>query len=128
MGDRAKKQPNSFYMGSDLYDRAKWLAQIGLPAVATLYFALSGIWGIPGAEKVVGSITAVDLFLGALLGIASKNYAKSEARFDGDILVSTNEDGAKVMTLDLGKDPVQLSDQQVITFRVKDGPDILEEG
>jgi hypothetical protein len=32
------------------------------------------------------------------------------------------------MTLDLGKDPVQLSDQQVITFRVKDGPDILEEG
>lgn len=63
-------------MSNKLYDFLKWMAQILLPAIATLYFALAQIWGLPLAEQIVGSISAIDCFLGALLGISSYNYRK----------------------------------------------------
>lgn len=56
------------------YDLLKWIAQILLPAAATLYVAVAGIWGFPYAKEIAGTISAVDLFLGALLGISSVNY------------------------------------------------------
>lgn len=58
------------------YDFLKWVAQILLPAFGTLYFALAQIWGLPYAEQVVGTITAIDCFLGALLGISTMQYNK----------------------------------------------------
>lgn len=57
-----------------VYDVLKWIALYLLPALGTLYFALSGIWGFPYGEQVVGTITAVDTFLGVILGISSANY------------------------------------------------------
>ncbi len=60
-----------------VYDILKFVAQIVLPAVATLYFALSSIWGLPYGEQIVGTITAIDTFLGALLGISTASYKKS---------------------------------------------------
>lgn len=65
-------------MSNKVYDVLKYVTQIGLPAVGTLYFALSGIWGLPYAEQVVGTITAIVTFLGVLLGISSANYNKEE--------------------------------------------------
>lgn len=56
------------------YDFLKPIAQIWLPAAGTLYFALAQIWGLPYAEEVVGTITAVDAFLGAVLGISTVKY------------------------------------------------------
>ena len=61
-------------MSNKVYDVLKWIAMILLPALGTLYFALAGIWGFPYAEQVVGTITAVDTFLGVVLGIASESY------------------------------------------------------
>lgn len=58
------------------YDVLKWIAQYLLPAAGTLYFALASIWGLPYGEQVVGTITAVDTFLGVLLGISSAQYNK----------------------------------------------------
>lgn len=58
------------------YDVLKWIAQILLPALGTLYFALSKIWGFPYATEVVGTIAAVDTFLGAILGISTSAYNK----------------------------------------------------
>lgn len=60
------------------YDRLKFVAQILLPALGTLYFALAGIWGFPYGEQIVGTITAVDTFLGALLGISTYQYNKEQ--------------------------------------------------
>lgn len=65
-------------MSNKVYDILKWIALVVLPALATLYFALAGIWGFPYGEQVVGTITAIDTFLGALLGISSINYYKKE--------------------------------------------------
>lgn len=63
-------------LDNKVYDILKWIAQILLPAIGTLYFALSKIWGFPYAAEIVGSITAIDTFLGALLGISSASYKK----------------------------------------------------
>lgn len=61
-------------MSNSLYDKLKWVAQILIPAIGTLYFALAQIWGFPYAEQIVGTITAIDTFLGAILMISSAKY------------------------------------------------------
>ncbi len=66
-------------MSNKMYDVLKWIAMVFLPAIATLYFALAGIWGFPYGEEIVGTITAVDTFLGVLLGISSAQYNKKSA-------------------------------------------------
>lgn len=65
-------------LNNKMYDILKYIAQIVLPAVATLYFALSQIWGLPYGEEIVGTITAIDCFLGALLGISTAQYKKGK--------------------------------------------------
>jgi len=66
-------------LNNTAYDILKWIAQILLPACATLYFALSKIWGLPFPTEVVGTIAAVDTFLGALLGISTAQYNKENS-------------------------------------------------
>jgi hypothetical protein len=65
-------------MSNKVYDILKWIAMVVLPAVATLYFALAGIWGFPYGEEIVGTITAVDTFLGVVLGISTAQYNKKK--------------------------------------------------
>ena len=65
-------------ISNKVYDVLKWVAQYFLPAIGTLYFALSTIWGFPYGEQVVGTITAIDAFLGAILGLSSATYYKNE--------------------------------------------------
>ena len=61
-------------LSNKVYDVLKWIAMYLLPAVGTLYFALSGIGAFPYGEQVVGTITAVDTFLGVILGISTATY------------------------------------------------------
>lgn len=63
-------------MSNKVYDILKFIAQVVLPALGTLYFALAGIWNWPLGEQVVGTITAIDTFLGVLLGISTSKYNK----------------------------------------------------
>ena len=65
-------------MSNKLYDVLKYIAQIVLPALATLYVTLANIWegALPYPEAISGSIMAVDFFLGTLLKISSDNYYK----------------------------------------------------
>ena len=56
------------------YDILKWIALCFLPALATLYFALAGIWNLPYGEQVMGTISALDTFLGVILGLSSAKY------------------------------------------------------
>lgn len=68
-------------MSNKVYDKLKWIAMYLLPALGTLYFALAGIWGLPYGEEIVGTITAIDTFLGVILGISNSQYKK---RVDGE--------------------------------------------
>lgn len=60
----------------ETYDILKWIAMYLLPAIGTLYFALSSVWGLPYGEQIVGTVTAIDTFLGVILGISTANYNK----------------------------------------------------
>ena len=61
-------------MSNKTYDVLKFTAQIVLPAAGTLYFALAKIWGLPYGTEIVGTITAVDTFMGAVLQITKSSY------------------------------------------------------
>lgn len=64
-------------MSDKTYDVLKQIALLWLPALGSLYFTLSGIWGFPYGEQIVGTLTAIDTFLGVILGISSANYNKA---------------------------------------------------
>ena len=63
-------------MSNKVYDTLKWIAMYLLPALGTLYFAIASIWGLPYGEQIVGTITAIDTFLGVILGISTTQYNK----------------------------------------------------
>lgn len=65
-------------LSNKTYDILKWIAQYLLPAAGTLYFAVAGIWGLPYGEQIVGTITAIDTFLGVILGVSTSTYTKED--------------------------------------------------
>lgn len=73
------------------YDFFKNLAQIYLPAVGTAYFSLAGIWDLPAAGKVVGTVVVVDTLLGGFLKLSQVSYDNSEERFDGTAFVDRSD-------------------------------------
>lgn len=82
-------------LSNKAYDATKFVAQVGLPAAATLYFALAQIWHLPSAEEIVGTATAVDTFLGVLLGISSSSYKPEEPQIAGTIDILPNADSTR---------------------------------
>lgn len=87
------------------YDRLKFVAQIFLPALGALYFGLSQIWHLPKPTEIVGTITVIDLFLGAILGVSSAQYYKNDANFDGSLSLQPKEDGGSRVVFNMEKDP-----------------------
>lgn len=77
-------------LSGKLYDFLKYVAQIVLPGLATLYVTIAGIWGLPYAEAISGTIMAVDFFLGALLKISSDQYFSTRQIID-KVLPDTEE-------------------------------------
>ena len=65
-------------MSNNVYDALKYIAQIVLPAIGALYFGLAKIWGLPYATEIVGTISCVDAFMGALLQISTNQYNKEK--------------------------------------------------
>lgn len=63
-------------MSNKTYDILKFIAQIVLPAIATFYVTIAGLWGLPFPKEISGTIMAADTLLGAVLMISSNNYKK----------------------------------------------------
>ena len=63
-------------LSNKTYDILKEIAQIWVPAIATLYFTLAGIWGFPYGEQIVGTLAAIDVFMGAVLKVSTIQYNK----------------------------------------------------
>lgn len=109
------------YFGDALYDKLKYAALVLLPALASLYFGLDQIWGLPKAVEVVGTITIFDTFLGMLLRKSSQAYEASDERFDGHIDV-TKDEGDKKYSLNVDGDPAKvLEKNDEVTFKVNTG-------
>lgn len=82
-------------MTNKTYDILKYIAQIVLPAAGTLYAALAPLWNLPYAEAIVGTIMAVDAFLGALLQISSNKYYKQGKDVAGTITLNPEDETAQ---------------------------------
>lgn len=104
-------------LSNRLFDALKFLAQILLPAVGTFYFALAGIWNLPNANEVVGSIVAFDTFLGVVLGLQTRAYNASDAKYDGSIDVLATPDKT-TFSLVLNGDPEDLAKMADVNFKV----------
>lgn len=105
-------------LSNDVYDKVKFLAVVVLPAFGTLYFALAQTWGLPNAEEVVGTIVAIDAFLGMVLQISNAKYNNSDQRFDGSIRVSPSADG-ETSNLNVSLDPTSVATKKEITVKIK---------
>lgn len=117
MGEHEVETKSSM-LNSSTYDRIKWLALIGFPAVGALYYGLAQIWHLPHAEDVVGTITLIDIFLGALVGISKKSYDNSDAKYDGAINVTETAESKK-FELEYHGDPHEIDEKKEVLFKVK---------
>ena len=106
-------------LSNRMYDLLKKTVQLVLPALGALYFALAQIWELPRAEEVVGTIAAVTTFLGIVLGISSNQYNNTEARYDGDMVVTEKDEGGKLYSLDLLSDPEDLDKKDELIFKIR---------
>lgn len=76
------KTSTGLIMKNSTYDKLKFLAQIVLPSIATLWVAISTIWNLPLGKEIEQTITAIVVFLDTVLGItlakASSDYHKGD--------------------------------------------------
>lgn len=105
-------------MTNKTYDTLKWVSLVLLPAAGALYVGVALLWGLPEPEKVVGTISLVDAFLGALLGLKSKGYSPEP---DGEMTIVTKDDGSQVlgMNSEAIAEAIQDKDQVVIKVNHK---------
>lgn len=106
-------------LSNPTYDRLKQTATVLLPGVGALYFALAQIWGLPAAEEVVGTIAAVNVFLGLVLNVSSKGYNNSDAKFDGVAHLS-NQDGRAYLGLEMNEGPEAVAGKKEVVLKVED--------
>ena len=106
-------------MGDKQYNLAKQLVQLWIPAISSAYFGLASIWGLPGAEKVVGTLAIVATFLGVTLRISTNQYQASDLAHDGTVTVEPTETGS-VVTLNV--DPNDLIDKSSLKLKVVSPP------
>lgn len=110
---------NPFMLTDKAYDILKQVALVFLPALGTLYFMLGQAWEWNNVAQVVGTITAIDTFLGAILGVSTKAYNNSGAKYDGVMVSEISEAGKKVYSLELNNDPETLDAKNSVTFKVE---------
>jgi hypothetical protein len=99
------------------YNILKHFASAGLPGLITLYFTLAQIWHLPNTEQVMGTASAVNMFLGAILGISTVRYNNSDAKYVGAIEV-TDDGTKKTFSLNLKGSPEDLESLDSATFKV----------
>ena len=100
------------------YDVLKFCAMVAFPALGTLYFTLAAIWGLPAAEQVVGTIVAIDTFLGILLQISSSKFTDKRS---GGTIVVTEVGDKKIFSLELDEAPETLEQGNEVIFKVEKG-------
>lgn len=106
-------------LSDKLYNFLKPLTTIVLPAAGALYFGLAGIWDLPNADKVVGTIAVFTAFFGVLLGLSTKSYNSSDARFDGTIEVTETPEKIAYL-LDVSQDPAGLAGKSEVRLKIQE--------
>ena len=100
-------------LSNNVYDKLKWVAQYFLPALVTLWMSLAKTWGLPYAVEIGATLSAVDLFLGVLLGISKASYTG-----EGTLSVNADNPEKDIYNLELNVDPEELPNMKSVTFMV----------
>jgi len=121
------KTPGPWLSGRT-YDFLKFVAQVLLPALGTLYFAVAGVWGLPFADQVVGTVLAVDTFLGVVLGISTAQYRASNAlqlanpEYDGVMTIHQYDEHNGMFELNFPERPSSLVAKDRVVLKVESPP------
>ena len=118
MYENALPDPKGFAFGEKTYQALKFVALVLLPAMTTLYFTLGNVLDLPNVEQVIGSMTAIDTFLGVLLGISTKSFNKQNPAYDGHMVIQETQAGGVLYSLELDSEPEELKNKKKVTFRV----------
>ena len=112
---------SAMILNNKTYNVLKHVAAIGLPAVSALYYAIAQIWNISHPGQIMATISAVNVFLGAILGISTAQY-NSGAKYDG-VLEVMDTATKKTFNLDLGETDLNTLDQKSdVTLKVTSVP------
>lgn len=65
-------------LSNKAYDILKWVALVVIPASATLVLTVGKIWGLPYYDNIGATISAIGLFIAAVIGVSSKDYYQIE--------------------------------------------------
>lgn len=114
----AKKANSKFVLSDGAYGICKNLVQVLLPTLSSAYFGLSSLWDFPATEKVLGTLAVFATFLGVLLRINSRNYAASDAEFDGNLVVLPREAGGLTYSFEVNGDPEDFLKKNKLSFKV----------
>lgn len=106
-------------LSNQWYNFLKWLVTIALPGVGALYFALAQIWDLPMADNVNGTINAVVIFLGLLIGYSTRQYNKTVNAPDGDLIVN-EVDGETYLGLGINRSVEDLTSKNQVKLNVLD--------
>lgn len=106
-------------LSNKAYDVLKWIALYLLPAIGTLYFTLSGLWGLPYGEQIVGTITALDTFVAVIIGISTVNY-----KGDGVLRIDTSDPNKDVYRFDVQTPLEELPNRKRVTLTIDGNADL----
>jgi putative holin Dp-1 len=107
------------FLSDRSYDALKYFTQIILPALGTLYGALAVLWGLPALAEVVGTVVAVDTFLGIVLHLSTKQYEKTDEAYAGTVGILVHQDGHESVKFNMLTDPEDLPlGQKQVSFKV----------
>lgn len=99
-------------MSIKTYILLRRLNQFIIPVIASLYYICTFFADLPSAVTILGSLALISLFIGMLL--------LSKLPHDGQMVITTNEAGIKVFSLELDKDPEDLEGQEYVSFKITD--------
>lgn len=108
-------------MSDKQYNALKHAALIGIPALATLYYAIASTWNIPDIKEVMATFTAVNTFVGGLSAASNLKYNNSDAKYDGVVEVRDTLD-KKTFALNLNVDPEDIEKMTDVKLKVTSVP------
>lgn len=106
-------------MSNKLYDVLRALTQYALPAIGALYFALATIWGLPFAEQVLGTIAAIEIFIGTIIGISKRSYDQSDVKYHGSLVVDESDVNRDIYRIELNEDPHDIKTKPDLNLKVE---------